>query len=198
MSIAPAAILARTDNDAAIVAGVKTAFGVGACISAMLLSIWGGPKRRIHGLLWGNGLASFCSLPLGLSRSPTIWVTSGIFSGFFLLWAGISNKGIWLSKVPPEVQGRVFASRYFIAQIASPLGLAIGGPLADYVFEPAMQKNGFLSGIFGGLFGTDTGAGFALQLTLLSCCSILLSIGGYAFKQLRDVEIILPDTESSS
>ncbi len=193
MAIAPATILARTGNDAPTLASFKTAFGVGGSIGAILLSIWGGPKRRIHGLLLGNALAHLGLLPLGLTRSLAIWVPSASFSGFFMPWLGVFNQGIWLSKVEPEVQGRVFASRYFIAQVASPLGLAISGPLADYVFEPAMEPGGFLAGIFSGLFGTGTGAGLALFLTLLSCCGILVAIGGYAFEQLRDVEILLPD-----
>lgn len=198
MAIAPATILARTGNDAPTLASVKTAFGVGGSIGAILLSIWGGPKRRIHGLLLGNALAHLGLLPLGLARSPAIWAAAGSFSGFFMPWLGVFNQGIWLSKVEPEVQGRVFASRYLIAQVASPLGLAISGPLADYVFEPAMEPGGFLAGIFSGVFGTGIGAGLALQFTLFSCCGILISLGGYAFKQLRDVEILLPDREFSN
>jgi hypothetical protein len=49
-----------------------------------------------------------------------------------------------MSKVEPGVQGRGFASWFLIAQITSPIGLAIAEPLADYVFEPAMQPSGIL------------------------------------------------------
>ncbi|NEP39705.1 MAG: MFS transporter [Okeania sp. SIO2H7] len=195
IAIASATILARSGNDAPTLASVTTAMGVGGSIGAILLSISSGPKRRIHCLLLGDALTNLCRLPLGLALSPAIWVAAGSFSGFFMPWLGVFNQGIWLSKVEPEVQGRVFASRYLIAQIASPLGIAISGPLADYVFEPAMQTGGFLAGIFSGIFGTGNGAGMALQFTLFSCCGILISLGGYAFKQLRDVEILLPDHE---
>ena len=88
-------------------------------------------------------------------------------------------KAIWLSKVEPQVQGRVFACRYLIAQITSPLGLAIAGPLADRVFEPAMMAGGSLAGILGGAVGTGAGAGMALQYTLCAGCGALICLGAY-------------------
>jgi hypothetical protein len=79
-------------------------------------------------------------------------MTAGFSMAFFAPLLGNSNQAIWLSKVEPDVQGRVFASRFLIARITSPIGLAIAAPLADEVFEPAMQPNGMLANVFGGIF----------------------------------------------
>lgn len=65
-----------------------------------------------------------------------------------------SNLAIWQSKVPPDVQGRVFAVRRLIAQVTSPLGVLIAGPLADFVFEPAMRFQSALAVLFGS-FGRE-------------------------------------------
>jgi predicted MFS family arabinose efflux permease len=138
-------ILARSRNNGAVLANVQLAIGVGGVIGAMLLSIWGGPKRRIHGLLLGSAFASGSLMGLGLGNQPWIWMSAGFFMAFFSPLMDSSYTAIWLSKVEPDVQGRVFASRYLITQIASPLGLAIAGPLADHIFEPAMRTGGSLA-----------------------------------------------------
>ncbi|NEO27259.1 MAG: MFS transporter [Kamptonema sp. SIO4C4] len=44
-------ILARSSDNEAVLASVLSASGVGGLLGALTLSIWGGPKQRIHGLL---------------------------------------------------------------------------------------------------------------------------------------------------
>ena len=186
-------ILARTDNNPAILASTQAAFGFGISVGATVLTLWGGPKLRINGMLVGNALTEFSKILFALGREPLVWITTATTTGFFSPWMGSFNQAIWLSKVDPAIQGKVFATRYLIVQMTVPLGLAIGGPLADYVFEPAMKTGGSLAGIFGGLFGTGAGAGIAFQIALFAFCSILISIVGYAFHPLRNVEAIVPD-----
>ena len=91
-----------------------------------------------------------------------------------------------MAKVAPEAQGRVFATRAVIMQLASAFGLLIAGPLADRVFEPAMQPSGFLAAIFGPIIGTGAGAGMALLYAISSLGLLLVAIGGYACRLLRD------------
>ncbi|NEO26331.1 MAG: MFS transporter [Kamptonema sp. SIO4C4] len=196
-AIFPAMILARSGDSAAILATVQAATGIGGITGAVVLSLWGGPKRRIHGLLLGQTLARISGIILGLGRLPWIWVTAGLGRAFFAPFLGSSNQAIWLSKVDPAVQGKVFSARYLIAQITSPLGLAIAGPLADYVFEPAMQPSGGLAGVLGGIFGTGEGSGMALQYTLFSLLGSAVGLGGYFFPILRDVEKIVPDYQTT-
>lgn len=190
-------ILARSGDDAAALAIVQSAMGMGGVCGAILISIWGGPKRRIHGLLFSAILTGFGGVLMGLGRGLLIWPATGFFAAFFAPLRGTSNQAIWLSKVEPDVQGRVFASRYLIAQIASPLGLAIAGPLADSVFSPAMMPGGSLAGLLGGVFGTEPGAGLALEYTLFSLGGVLIGVWGYAFRQLREVETLVPDHGSA-
>ncbi len=49
-------ILARSIGDAIILTGVRVALGVGGISAGVLLALWGGPKRRIHGVLIGWAL----------------------------------------------------------------------------------------------------------------------------------------------
>jgi len=192
-AIFPAMILARSGDDGGILATVEAASGIGGLTGAMFLSAWGGFRWRIHGLLLGSMLSRISGLILGLGRLPWVWATAGFWQTFFGSFVPSSNQAIWLSKVEPAVQGRVFTSRYLIAQVASPIGVAIAGPLADYVFEPAMQPSGVLAAGLGGIFGTGEGAGMALQYTLFSLVGSAIALGGYFFPVLRNVEKIVPN-----
>jgi len=193
VAISSPMILARSGNDEAVLATVLSAGGVGGLLGALTLSIWGGPKPRIHGLFWGVTLKNLSRMLMGLLKTPPLWVITSFFRSFFSPLVGTANTTIWISKVAPGVQGRVFASRFLIAQIASPIGLAIAGPLADYVFEPAMQPSGILAGVLGGIFGTSEGSGMAVQYTLFSLLGSAIGLCGYLFPVLRDVEKIVPD-----
>ncbi len=186
-------ILARSGNNASVFASVQSAIGLGGVVGTVVLSIWGGFKRRIHGLLLGTICGYGNMMAFGLGNSASTWMLTGFLTAVFWPFIGSSNQAIWLSKVPPNVQGRVFATRYLITQIASPLGLAIAGPLADHVFQPAMMPGGFLATTFSGLFGTTTSSGIALQYTVFSLFGLLVGMSGYTCRKLRDVEIIVPD-----
>lgn len=60
LSILPAMILARSGGNELALASVQGALGAAGVVGGLLVSLWGGPKRKIHGVLAG---AAF-SLPL--------------------------------------------------------------------------------------------------------------------------------------
>jgi hypothetical protein len=110
---------------------------------------------------------------------------------------GSADDAIWLSKVKPELQGRVFAMRSMVIPISFALASLISGLLADRVFVPAMKPDGTLAPLLGWIFGTGGGAGIALLYVISSLSMLVIGLGGYAFRVLRDVEIILPDHDAS-
>lgn len=186
-------ILSRTGNDATVLGMVMSAVGVGGMAGSVVLSIWGGPKRRIHGILLGLLLVTMGMLLLGLGQTPLFWIAAAFFTIFFIPIINGSSQAIWQSKVAPDVQGRVFAARSMIAQIGAPVAMLLAGPLADNVFGPAMLPGGGLAELFGWLIGTGPGAGISLMFVIAGALGMLVVIGGYAIPVVRNVEDILPD-----
>ncbi len=135
---------------------------------------------------------------------PFSCVQRGVWGGGILLSDLVvslingSNQAIWMAKVAPDVQGRVFSTRRLIAWVASPLARGIAGPLADHVMEPAMAEGGALVGVFGGLVGTDTGAGMSLMFVLSALVGLAVVLGAYLIPSVRNVEDILPDHETAA
>ncbi len=185
-------ILARSGNDTAVLGSVSAAVGLGGLVGGILLGIWGGPSRRIHGLLVGRGLVFGFEAFLGLAKLPSIWLGANFLAGLFKPLANSCENALWLAKVDPHLQGRVFSASSFLVGITSPLGFLIAGPLADRVFEPAMQPDGILAHWLGSIFGTDIGSGMALQFTLCSLIVVGICFGSYAIPSLKNIDD-LPD-----
>jgi MFS family permease len=187
-------VLARTGDNAQALGTVLSAGGIGGLMGGLAMSTWGGPKRRVHGVLGGMLLASILGqLLLGLGRSLPIWFAGSFFSMFFIPILNGSNQAIWQAKVAPDVQGRVFAARRLIAQISAPLAMLVAGPMADYAFEPAMRDNGILAPLFGWLVGTGPGAGMALMLVGAGLAGVGIVCAAYLSPAVRNAETILPD-----
>jgi hypothetical protein len=187
-------LLARTNNNEMVMGSVRSAMGMGALVGSLLLSVWGGPKRRIHGVLLGMALSSLLGqLVLGLGDGPVVWLAGAFLGAFFIPIINGSNQAIWQAKVTPNVQGRVFATRRLIAQVSWPLATLVAGPLADRLFEPLMMSSGGTSAVFENLVGTGPGAGMALMFVFTGIVGAVIGLGGYAIPAVRDAEDILPD-----
>ena len=188
-------ILARTNGNSQILGSVTTAAGLGGVIGALLLSTWGGFKRKIHGMLLGFIGAGFFRSFLAFTQIPWIWMSSMFLSTMHTPLFFSSSNAIWYAKVPSSLQGRGLAADQSIGIVISLTAPLIAGPLADKVFEPAMQPGGALTAILGSLFGTGNGAGITVIYAIAAIWILLVGIGGYFVPTLRNVEKLLPDCD---
>jgi MFS transporter, DHA3 family, macrolide efflux protein len=65
--------------------------------------------------------------------------------------------------------------------------------LADYIMEPAMRSQNWLSGAFGWMTGTGPGAGMALMMVVFGLLTMLTMSSGFIFPGIRNIEDLLPD-----
>jgi len=190
-------ILSRTGNNELVFGSAQSAGAIGGVVGGLVMTAWGGPKRRVHGVL----LSWFCigllgTTIMGIGRTLPIWAVTMFVRMFFSPVVNGSNQAIWQAKVAPDVQGRVFATRVTLAWLVMPLGQLLSGPLADHVLEPAMAEGGSLVPLFGWLVGTGKGAGMGLQFVIAGLFAALAGAGGYLFNVVRNAEDILPDHDS--
>jgi DHA3 family macrolide efflux protein-like MFS transporter len=112
---------------------MESGWGVGVILGGLLLSIWGGFKRRMLTSMMGLLGIGVGSLILGLL--PASALPFGIVAMF---WLGFVNPicngplmAVIQAAVAPEMQGRVFTLVSSLAAGMSPLGLIVAGPVAD-------------------------------------------------------------------
>ncbi|MGE5777582.1 MAG: MFS transporter [Chloroflexota bacterium] len=162
-------VLIETGNNASALATVQSVGALGGVIGGTVLSLWGGPRRRIHGVLAGG--ISVCLLGvawLGWSRTLAFLAIGSFFFSFFEPLIEGNNLSIWQSKVEADVQGRVFSARQLLVQLPYLFGTLLAGYLAD---TSAIARILILAGIGGAL----------------------VFLFGYLSSNVRDSEILLPD-----
>jgi hypothetical protein len=170
-----------------------SAAGAGMLLGSLVASVWAGPRRKVL-FMAGAFVAIGALLALQGLRPSALLIGSTAFLLLALVPAvNATSQSLWLTKVEPAVQGRVFSLRRMIAQVASPLGLAMAGPLADRVFEPAMDDGGSLAGSLGRVIGTGPGRGVGLMLIVTGLVQVAVGIAAFAAPRLRNLERDIPD-----
>jgi MFS transporter, DHA3 family, macrolide efflux protein len=189
-------VLSRTANNASALGVVMTAGAVGAVVGGIGMSVWGGFKRRVHGVLGGWIMSGIGFALLGLGQTLPVWVIMAAFASLVGPLVNASNQSIWMAKVAPDVQGRVFSARRLIAWSTQPVSPIIGGVLADFILEPAMKGTGTLATVFGPLVGNTSGSGMSLLIFLCGLGAAVVGAAGYYFSAIRNAEDILPDHDT--
>lgn len=196
VTVLSAMILARSSNDEVLLGGVRSALGLGGLASGLFISLWGGPERKVYGVLLGVMGGSVALTAMGLGQSFFTWAAAAFTAFFFFPMLDAFSGAIFQRKVPPQVQGRFFSALRVVSHTGTTLAYLLAGPLADRVFEPAMQPNGALAETFGWLVGTGAGAGMALMFVLAGVLGVLVGIVALLYKPVRDIETLLPDHEA--
>ena len=168
--------------------------GAGMFVGSVIMSSWGGTKKRMTSVYGGILLAAIGLIVTGLQ--PSVWVVA---LGFFLFLlpipiGGGASQAIWQTKVPLASQGRVFAARQMIGQILIPVSFLVTGALNDEVFQPLMsvERSG-LVGWIGSIIGFGPGRGAALIFMAAGVLLIIATALAYAYTPMREVERLLPD-----
>jgi len=167
--------------------------GIGLLCGGVVMSVWGGPKRRVNGVYGFMLLGAIATLLGGLQPSiPLIAMAVFILSLSNQIISGCA-QAIWQSKVEPDLQGRVFTVRRLIAYPTTCLAYLIAGPLADNVLEPLLAEGGRLAGSIGQIIGIGPGRGIGFLCIVSGILNILITIVAYSYPRLRLVEDELPD-----
>ncbi len=114
-------------------AWMQVAMGVGGIVGGLLLGVWGGFKRRVWTVLMGilgigAGMLAFGLIP----ADHYTWSLVGMGTvGLMASFANGSLGPLLQTKVPPEVQGRVFMLLSSLTLAMMPIGLFLSAPIAD-------------------------------------------------------------------
>ena len=182
-------ILAKFNNNSVILGIVESAFGIGGVVGGVLMTIWGGTKKRIYSLLLGIMIASVGEFFLGLSGTVIFVVASVVVISLSAIVANASSQAIWQSIVPVEVQGRVFSARRFIAQFVAVIPMALSGPFVDFFLTGKVDSSVTLTAIF----GAGKGGAISLLASLSGILIMVVVIIAFLSPIVMNVEDTSPD-----
>ncbi len=190
--------LALTIGSSADFGLVVSAGGWGLLFGSLLMSTWAGPRPRIHGVVGVRLIFALGFIAVGLY--PQIWVLAlaNAIYYFCIAVATSSTQAIWQTKVPPTLQGRVLAFRRMLAQSSLPVAFLLAGPLAERVFAPGVQADGWISNLTSPAWSQTAGRGMGLVISLMGLLMLGLIALTYANPRVRRVELEVPDFRKST
>jgi MFS transporter, DHA3 family, macrolide efflux protein len=184
-------ILSRTGSSEGALGVLLGAYSLGSLTGALVMATWGGTKRRVHTMMPGIATLGVALALLGTQSNPLTMAVLLFVMGIFPPVNNVSIISTLQIKVPPDLQGRVFAAISQISMTLIPLSYLVAGPLADRVFEPFASGEGWPP--FAPVFGVGAGAGIGLLLTLAGAAIAMISLAIYALPLVRTLDTALPD-----
>jgi len=113
-----------------------SASGIGGIAGGLALGVWGGFKKRMRTAFLGFLIMIPCSVGVGFT-SPAIFYTTTVpamlFMGVGTALVSAPLTAIMNSVIAKDMQGRVFSLYASVITAVIPIGLVIGGPVADWL-----------------------------------------------------------------
>ena len=183
-------ILARTGSETTL-GFILSITNLGAIVGGVFVSVWGGTRPRMYTIM-----PAMVAIGLFLSMAGMAQTTPMLALAYFLFLIPmpIINAlfmSIMQTKIPPDIQGRIFSVMGQFSLLLTPLSYLLVGPLADRVFEPAVGTASWDT--FAPFVGNAHGAGMGLIMVIGGISAALLSVVMFMIPSVRRMESILPD-----
>ena len=109
--------------------------GLGMLAGGVILSLWGGFKRRIYTTMAGFVVLGIGLLVMGLAPAGLFVVA---LAGVLVIGLAVPlvdgpMMAILQASVDPNIQGRVFSLMGSLVGLAAPIGLILAGPISDWL-----------------------------------------------------------------
>lgn len=172
----PALVLSRTGSNQVALGMVEAAVGIGTLFGSIFVTLMKPAKSRVKVIFLACGISFLIGdVGQGLTRTLPLWIAAAFASNVPMAFLNANLTAIMRTNVPIEMQGRVFSARDTIQFSTIPVGLFLGGILADYVFEPLMRTKSPLQQMLSPFFGTGKGAGIAIMFFIVGMIGFVTS-----------------------
>ncbi|WMC92040.1 MFS transporter [Kineothrix sp. MB12-C1] len=172
----PALVLGRTGNDQVALGIVEAAVGIGTLVGSVFVTLMKPVRNRVRVIFFSCGI-SFLLGDVGQSLTHTLplWIAAAFTSNVPMAFLNANLTAVMRTNVPIEMQGRVFSARDTIQYSTIPIGLLLGGILADNMFEPFMTGDSQLQQVLSIPFGTGKGSGIAVIFFIVGMIGFITS-----------------------
>lgn len=181
----PAMVLSKADETALGI--VNGCVGVATLLGSILATLYPAPKSRIrvicNCLLISMSTENFL---LAFGHNTIVWCLGAVLGWIVIPLMSANYDVIFRSKVPKEMQGRVYSVRNTLQFFTIPVGYFLGGLLVDSVFEPFMERT--QSELLTRLFGSGKGSGAALLFFVIGIAGVIVCLIFRRVKALKELE----------
>lgn len=183
-------ILSRSGGNSRTLGFVNAAMGIGGIAGGFIVSLKKASKRNA-GMIYISAALSFLlgDIMMAVGRNGFMWSVAGIAASLPIPFIMAGQNVIMYSKIPDEMQGRVFAVRNAIQFGTIPFAILLGGFLADHVFEPFMRSDNAVADFLKVFVGHGSGNGMAVMFLMTGITGFLISIFSYRKREIRELDL---------
>lgn len=179
-------ILARSANNSMVLGIVNACMGIGGIVGGIAVSFKKESRHKASAIYLSAALSFlFGDLTMAVAGDVFFWSFAAIAASIPIPFIMSNQNAILYRKVPQEMQGRVFAVRNAIQYSAIPVGILLGGFLADYIFEPFMHSEAELAGFLSKIVGSGDGSGMAVMFLCTGICGFAVSMFSCFLPEIR-------------
>lgn len=182
----PAMVLSVADETA--LGAVNTCVGIATLAGSVIVTFLPAPKNRVrlvcNCLLISMSTENFL---LAFGRTPIIWCIGAVLGWIVIPVMNANLDVLFRTRIPVEMQGRVYSARNTLQFFTIPVGFLLGGALVDKVFEPFMagaEEGGLLSL----MFGSGKGSGAAMLFAVIGVAGVAVCLIFRRIKAIRTLE----------
>ena len=179
-------ILARSAGNSLTLGTVNACMGIGGIIGGIIVSLKKESRHKARAIYISASLSFlFGDLLMAAGQNGFWWSIAAMAASIPIPFIMANQNTILYRKVPEEMQGRVFAVRNAVQYSTIPVGILLGGYLADYVFEPFMCAETELTALLGLIVGKGSGSGMAVMFLCTGICGFVVSILSCFNREIR-------------
>jgi len=184
----PAMILSRKGGGSEVLGWVNACTGAATLIGSLVASALPAPKKRAQ-VICNCMLFSMSTenLLLALGRNGFVWCIAAVLGWLAIPVMNVNLTALFRSRIPVEMQGRVYSARNTLQFFTIPLGYLMGGALIDRVCEPlmaALTESHWLHA----LLGSGKGSGAALLYLFLAFAGVAVCLYFRRDQQIRALD----------
>ncbi|PHV70431.1 non-ribosomal peptide synthetase [Sporanaerobium hydrogeniformans] len=186
----PLAIALSTVKGLGFVLGANAA---GVVLGSIIMSLWGGTKRRANGMVGFLILSGVSIIIMGIRPSALLLGIGLFLFGISIAFVDTHWQIMIQTKVGLELQGRVFSINQMLVSVFRPMAFLLAAPLCEKIFEPMMMSKSPIVESIKLIIGTGDTRGMGLLFVSVGLVLFIWSILGFNYKPLRNMEDYLPD-----
>ena len=182
-------ILARSAGSSMTLGTVNAFMGIGGIAGGIIVSVKKESRRKATAIYVSAALSFlFGDLIMAVGKNVWWWSTAAAAASLPIPFIMANQNAILYRKIPAAMQGRVFAVRNAIQYSTIPVGIILGGYLADHVFEPFMGSGSEFAGLLERFVGSGAGSGMAVMFLCTGICGFAVSLMSCFNREIRKLE----------
>jgi MFS family permease len=162
---------------------VSSLFGAGMIAGGVLCGVVARWLTNIQQFLWTGLVIGAIYIAFGFSRDVVTFGLADFSVAAMMTIANAAIMTVWQTKVPDELQGRVFSAMEMVADLVTPASFLLAAPLAEALM-PAAFRHTSAGSIWGASPTGEMGALFSVMGALF----FVLFLIATAMRDVRRVE----------